>query len=123
MARKIPSLWVCRERSHRGRPHVPLALFVPRVRYKCLSLLVAASALFPYQNCLRLLPASSSGLVLKLTTLSQFLLVVLHKGVEVLSPIKARTSVYLEHTAHPQFVRRSRTRRAIVLRAENGFNP
>src|ERR1041385_7963768 len=107
MARKIPSLWVCRERSHRGRPHVPLALFVPRVRYKCLSLLVAASALFPYQNCLRLLPASrtsSSRLVLKLTTLSQFLLVVLHKDVEVLSTIKARTSVYLEHTAHSQFV-------------------
>ena len=50
MARRIPSPQACREHTHRGTPHVRLALLVPRVRYKCLSLLVAAPVRFLYQS-------------------------------------------------------------------------
>ena len=41
---------------------------------------------------------------LGLTALSQFILVALHKFVEILGTIKARASVYLEQRAYSQFV-------------------
>lgn len=91
-----------------------------------LSVSAVTSPFFPYQFGFRY--ASSPALTPRsgkssLTTLSQFIPVALHKLFEILNTIKARMSVYLEQTAHSQFVLRSSTRGAIVLRAENRLNP